>query len=77
MTVPIYGSHTPTVSNYVAYNFWSKLNFVKFDQVFSKVCNLLQYQINVIWIIMKYTFILYTFGIVHVGDFCYILGQSL
>jgi hypothetical protein len=48
MTVPIYGSHTPTVSNYVAYNFWSKLNFVKFDQVFSKVCNLLQYQINVI-----------------------------
>jgi hypothetical protein len=38
-------------------------------KVFRKICKLLQYQIKVIWIIMKYTSILYTFDIVHVGDF--------
>jgi hypothetical protein len=48
-----------------------------FDQVFSKICNFLQYQVNVIKILMKYTSILYTFGIVYIGDFCYVLGQSL
>jgi hypothetical protein len=39
---------TPSVPNYVAYNFWSKSNFIKFDEVFSKIYNLLQYQINFI-----------------------------
>jgi hypothetical protein len=44
----LYDINTPSVINYVAYHFWSKLNFVNFDQVLSKICKLLQYQINVI-----------------------------
>jgi hypothetical protein len=58
--------YTPSVPNYVTYNFWSKSNFLKVDQMYSKKNQLLQCQINVITIIMKHTFILYTFGIVGV-----------
>jgi hypothetical protein len=32
--------YTPSVPNYVAYNFWSKSKFVKFDQIFNKIYNL-------------------------------------
>jgi hypothetical protein len=68
---------TPSVPIYVAYSFWSKSNFAKFDQVFSKIYQLLQSKINVTRIIMKYTFILYIVGVVNVDMFCYIDGQSL
>jgi hypothetical protein len=40
-----------------------------FDQVFSKIYELLQYQINDIRIIMKYTTILYIFGIANITIF--------
>jgi hypothetical protein len=69
--------NTLSVSIYIAYNFWSKSNFVKFDYVFSKIYQLLWYQISIIRIIVKYTFILYIFGITDVDIFYYIHNQSL
>jgi hypothetical protein len=43
------------------------------EVVYSKIYQLSLY--NFFRIIIKYTFILYTYGIVYVDIFCYILGQ--
>jgi hypothetical protein len=55
---------TPTVPNYVAYSLWSNSNLINFDQVYRKIYYLLQNQINIIRIIMRYTFTFYIFSIV-------------
>jgi hypothetical protein len=67
-------THTPFVPIYVAYCFWSKSNVVKFDQVFSKIYQLLQFKINIIRIIINYTFLLCIVGIANINIFCYIHG---
>jgi hypothetical protein len=56
---------TPSISNYITYNFLSKSDFVKFNYIYHKVyiLNFYNNENNVIRIIIKYIFILYIFGI--------------
>jgi hypothetical protein len=54
------------------YIFWLKLNFVKFNQVYCKYINF--YNTKLILLdTMKYIFILYTFCIMDVDTFCYLV----
>jgi hypothetical protein len=73
--IDIFFLYTLTVANYVAYNFWPKSNLVRFDQLYRKIYQILQYKINVVRIILEYTFILNITSFVDINIFCDMFDQ--
>ena len=60
-----------------AYIIFEKSNYVKFDQVFWKNYEHVQYKINMVTCIMKYIFTWYPYNIIVVDNFVKKFGQNL
>jgi hypothetical protein len=52
-----------------------KVKFININQLYNKIYRFLQYDINVVRIMMKYIFILYTFH--DTDNFLSLIGQTL
>jgi hypothetical protein len=66
--------YTLSILGYVAYNFWSNLNFVK---LYKYIANYINFYNIKSMLLVKFSFILYTFSIANVDIFYNILSQIL